>query len=299
MLPEEIQTVWSTFIQRPETLYKTRNIRFHDGNRQQLLDFLQFQNSTNILELGCGPGAFCFALKRWLHDSQITGLDRDTNFIEYARQKSVELDSACSFITGDAVNTGFPENNFDAVVSHTVIEHVETNSFLSEQFRVLKPGGICAVLSVRTSLSVNPESWKSGSEEEKALWDRVDPYFKAMDKKWGIAGYSISESELAGKMTETGFKDVAINFLVQKIIPDSSDVDSDTAIAIIETNRQIALDGIILANALAPGELSDAEIIRLRQLVNARFDKRRYLYEAGEKVWDISASVLVIARGYR
>lgn len=299
MQPEETGIAWSTYVQRPESLYKTRSIRFRDEDRHRLLDILHFRNGMKILEVGCGPGAFCFALKRWLPDSLITGLDRDTNFIDYARRKAVELDSDCCFVTGDALKLDFPDNTFDAVTSHTVVEHVETRSFLAEQHRVLKPGGICTVLSVRTSFSINPDPWHTGSEEEKALWDRVDSYFRDFDRKFGVAGYSISESALAEKLVETGFRDVSVHFLVNEIIPDNADVNSDTATAMIEALRQVKLDGVVLANALAPGELSEAETGRFIELIKSHFDRRLQLYEIGEKVWDISASVMIIGRGYR
>ena len=299
MSVEDSQTIWSTFVQRPETLYKTRALRFRDENKQRLLDVLQFQDGMSILEVGCGTGAFCFALKRWLPNSQITGLDRDLGFIEYARSKSKELDCERSFIFGDATNLDFPDNSFDATTSHTVIEHVETTKFLTEQFRVLRVGGIFTMLSVRTSLSINPESWKTSSEEEKALWDRVEPYFMASDQKYGIAKHSINETELAKQMIEIGFHDISIHFLVLTSIPDNADVDPTLAKAMIEADRQVALDGIVLAQALAPKVLSDVEIERLKWLVNSRFNHRIQLYETGQKIWDVSASVLMVISGYK
>ncbi|MFC1947375.1 class I SAM-dependent methyltransferase [Chloroflexota bacterium] len=226
-------------------------------------------------------------------------MDRDTEFIKYARSKSLETGCECTFVTGDATKLDFLDNFFDATTSHTVAEHIETSKFLSEQYRVLKTGGIFTVLSVRDHLSVNPEPWKTGSEEEKALWERVEPYFKDSDEKYGVAKYSINESELARQMTETGFHDVTINFIVKSAIPDNADIDPTLAKSIIETERQIVLDGVLIAQALAPGVLSDAEINRLNSLIDSRFDNRIRLYESGEKVWDISASFLMIARGIK
>lgn len=296
---DDSRAIWSTFIQRPETLYKTRSIRFRDENKQRVLKALGFKDRMSILEVGCGAGAFCHALERWLPNSQITGLDRDSVFIEYATEKSRELNSKCSFIVGDVTNLEFPDNTFDATTSHTVIEHVETSVFLSEQYRVLKPGGIFTVLSVRTGIFTNPESWTKPSEEEKALWDRVEPYFKASDQKYGVMKYSVDETQLARQMMETSFKDISIRYLVETIIPDNSDVDFALGKAMIEADRQVALDAVVLAQALAPKILSETEVKHLYQLINHRFDTRIRFYESGKKVWDVSASVLMIARGYK
>src|SRR4030042_318386 len=129
MSKETIHTIWSTCIQRPETLHKTRSLRFQDRYMQPLLEALQFKDGMSILEVGCGTGAFYFALKRWLPNSKITGLDRDTEFIKYAESKSLETDCPCTFIQGDATALDFPDNHFDATTSHTVLDHVGTLKF--------------------------------------------------------------------------------------------------------------------------------------------------------------------------
>lgn len=293
----EFSTIWSSFVQRPETLYKTRALRFRDENKQPLLKALGFENKTSILEVGCGPGAFCHALERWLPVSEIAGLDRDSAFIEYARRKSGELGSKCRFLIGDATSLEFPDNTFDATTSFTVVEHVETTKFLAEQFRVLRTGGICTVLNVRTSLGINPEPWRADSEEEKALWDRVEPYFKASNQQYGVAKHAISETDLAKRMTGTGFHGISINFLVQTSVPDNPDVGHTLAKAIIEGGRQVALDAVALAQTLAPNVLSDAEIERLKWLINSRLNERIRLHETGQKIWDVSASVFMVVRG--
>jgi ubiquinone/menaquinone biosynthesis C-methylase UbiE len=266
---------------------------------QPLLDILKFRDGMSILEVGCGTGAFSFALKRWLPNLKITGVDRDTEFIRYAKMKSNELSHKCTFIQGDATNLNFPDNYFDATTSHTVLEHVETSKFLSEQYRVLKTSGVFTVLTVRDHLSVGKELSKAGSAEEKVLWDKVAPCFKDSDRKYDVAKYSVNESDLARKMVKTGFQDVTINFLVIHLIPDNADTDAVLAKSIIETERQIALGGVLVAQKLAPGVLSETEIEHLRFLINSRFDNRIHLYEKGEKSWDVSASVLMIARGIK
>jgi len=290
---------WSTYIQRPESLYQTRAIRFLDESRDQFLKALRFQNRIHILEVGCGPGAYCHVLERWLPDSYLTGIDRDPVFIEYARNKSAALKSKCQFMVGDVTKLEFPDNTFDATTSHTVVEHVETDAFLREQYRVLKPGGIITVLSVRSQLPYHYESGKGIPVEEKAFRDKLEPYFKAVDKKYGVAQYAVTETELAQHMAKAGLKDISFDFLVQTIIPDNAGVSPALARAMIDAERQVDLDGVSLAKTIAPNILSEAEIERFTLLVNSRFDQRLQSYVAGQKIWDISVSLILVARGYK
>ena len=55
---------------------------------------------------------------------------------------------------GDATALPFQSNTFDVTISNTVCEHVKPAKFYGEQLRVLKPGGICLVLSSRKGINI-------------------------------------------------------------------------------------------------------------------------------------------------
>ena len=67
--------------------------------------------------------------------TEITGLDFDTWHIEYAREKSMELNLQCYFVAGDATQLPFEDNMFDVCYSHTVMNFCEPGKFVDEQYR--------------------------------------------------------------------------------------------------------------------------------------------------------------------
>lgn len=81
--------------------------------------------------------------------------------------------------------------------------------------------------------------------------------------------------------------------------PDNARYDIVTRKEFIESNRQVALDAIALAQNYAPGVWSENEVDRLRTLVNCRFDERVKVLHEGKKIWDIAVSMIMIARGYK
>lgn len=291
--------IWSTYIQGAEMLYRTRSIRFRNEYREQYIKAMGLKDGINILEIGCGPGLLCHRLKEWLPDSSITGLDRDEYFIEYAKAKSLERELDCTFIQGDAINLPFQDNSFDACTSHTVIEHISTIPFLEEQYRVCRPGGVVSVMSSRTEAAINTENWQPPTGEEQELWNRVEAASKECDKNYKVCAYPCSVPDIPRYMEETGFVNVSVDFIAVASAPDSDQYDIVTREEFIESNRQVALDAILLAQYYAPGVWSKNEVDRLRALVNLRFDERiKALYE-GKKIWDIAVSMLMIARGYK
>jgi trans-aconitate methyltransferase len=46
---------------------------------------LLYHYKNNLLEIGCGPGTLSHVLHKWYPNLYITGVDRDTNFIKYAK----------------------------------------------------------------------------------------------------------------------------------------------------------------------------------------------------------------------
>jgi len=122
-----LNNIWSSNIQGINTLYLSRKLRFNDLFFGQYKDLFCIDKETEIkiLEIGCGPGALAGALKRWYPKACIVGIDRDSEFIEYARKNEKDI----TFIEGDATNLPFDDNSFDVIISNTVSEHVEPSIF--------------------------------------------------------------------------------------------------------------------------------------------------------------------------
>ena len=127
-----MNNIWSKYVQGTNTLYYTRKLRFDDifmGQYKPLFN-LPEGRPLRILEIGCGPGVLCGALKRWYPKAEVTGIDRDTEFIAFAREHYPDVE----FIEGDATALPFEDSYFDVTVSNTVAEHIEPeNSILSNQ----------------------------------------------------------------------------------------------------------------------------------------------------------------------
>ncbi len=106
---------------------------------------LDQSKKLRILEIGCGPGALAEALHRWYPNAEIVAIDRDSNFIKYAKENIPGV----NFIEGDATALPFEADTFDVTISNTVCEHIEPTMFYAEQKRVLKENGMCLALSAR------------------------------------------------------------------------------------------------------------------------------------------------------
>ena len=140
-----MNTIWSDFVQNTGTLYASRMLRFSDAYMAAYRKMFDIDGRKRFLEIGCGPGALAQALARWYPGAEVIGIDRDAAFVQYAAQQAPHI----QFLEADAAALPFEDGTFDVTISNTVQEHMEPSAFFGEQYRVLKEGGVCLVLSLK------------------------------------------------------------------------------------------------------------------------------------------------------
>lgn len=286
---------WSDRIQSIGTLDTSRKLRFSDRFQNAYTELFRLEEGARILEIGCGTGALCRALKRWYPSAEVVGLDRDDAFIDYARERN----TGETYRKGDATALPFADGSFDVTISNTVSEHVEPSGFFGEQRRVLRDGGVCLLLSARRGIQHPAACVREESAFETEIWERVDADFRRAAKENGVGAYALNEMELPAAMEKYGFRDVETHYLAINLTPDDPFYTPEEARDMINANRQNDLDNIERMESVAPGAVSKADRDRLARLVNERYDRRLALYEAGEKQWDVTLGLTMLLRGVK
>jgi len=102
-----------------------------------------------IVALGCGTGIEVRALRRLMDPGTvIVGVDHSPELLDVARQLTVQggLAGNVTYSVADAHDLPYVDGEFDIVVMHTLISHVdEPIRVLREARRVVRPGGTVAV----------------------------------------------------------------------------------------------------------------------------------------------------------
>ena len=290
-----MNTIWSDNIQNIGTLYHSRTLRFADTYKEAFQNAFCIGKNAGILEIGCGPGALTQSLARWYPDAAITGIDRDSAFIQFAAQKAPQL----KFMEADAAALPFADNSIDVTISNTVQEHIEPSKFFGEQFRVLKPGGICLVLSARRGIQNTAGCIAEENSFEQEIWNRIEQFGCKMTEKYAVGQYAMSESALPAVMERYGFRQVSTEYIVANLTPDNPQNSKELAHCMINAHRQTALDAVNAIPYTAPGVVSDAELKQLRTRINEKYDQRIALYNEGIKQWDTSISLTMVLRGVK
>ncbi len=288
-----MNTIWSTYVQGIGTLYNTRLLRFSDLFQGKYREAFRIDDKERILEIGCGPGALAESLARWYPSARVFGVDRDSNFIAFAKQQNPMI----QYAEGDATALAFEDESVDVTISNTVAEHIEPSKFYGEQYRVLKENGVCLVLSARRGINIAASCISEKTEFEKELWKRAEKHLAEVDEKFSVCAYPQNEAELPLSMEQYGFRNVTTEYLTINLTPDNPVYTKETAHAMINANRQVSLDAAddLLRNATEV--VTADEVEELKRIINSKYDKRIELYDTGIKQWDTNVSVTMIVRG--
>lgn len=115
--------------------------------RKRLAD--EIGSAKSILDVATGTGEVAFETVKRLGDCMVTGVDPSSEMLEHARKKLQMLGESGTINLAQcaAENLPFRDGTFDAVTIAFGIRNTnDPEKSLSEMNRVLKPGGIAAIL---------------------------------------------------------------------------------------------------------------------------------------------------------
>lgn len=102
---------------------------------------------AHALEVGCGTGLFARALAA--RAARVTAIDFSPEMIRRAREQSSGV-ANLEFVEADLRQWPLPPDTYDFIVSIATLHHVPAEETLRAWQDALRPGGVLAVLDVRT-----------------------------------------------------------------------------------------------------------------------------------------------------
>ncbi|ROQ38301.1 methyltransferase family protein [Frondihabitans sp. PhB188] len=131
-----------------ESVLRSHTWRTAENSAAYLLPHLA--PDMTLLDVGAGPGTITVDFARILSAGRVVGIDSSAQIVAAATElaSAQELANAV-FQTADLYSLPFPDDTFDVVHAHQVLQHVaDPVAALVEMRRVAKPGGLIAVRDV-------------------------------------------------------------------------------------------------------------------------------------------------------
>jgi SAM-dependent methyltransferase len=101
---------------------------------------------VEVLDVGCGPGTITVDIARRVAPGRVVGVDASPDVIAAARRAAEDAGLTVELAVGDVYALDHPDDAFDVVHAHQVLQHVaDPVGALREMRRVCKPDGVVAV----------------------------------------------------------------------------------------------------------------------------------------------------------
>ncbi len=129
-----------------ESVLRSHRWRTADNSAAYLLPRLH--PGMRLLDVGCGPGTITMDLADLLGPTgRVTALERTEDALDLARAEAQRRGTTdVDFVSGDVQALDLPDDSFDVVHAHQVLQHVDDPVLaLREMRRVCRPGGTVAV----------------------------------------------------------------------------------------------------------------------------------------------------------
>jgi SAM-dependent methyltransferase len=125
-----------------ESVLRSHKWRTAENSAAYLLPHLAAD--AKVLDVGCGPGTITAGLADRVPRGHVTGIDAAQGIVDQARAEAGDRENL-TFATGDVYALDYPDDSFDVVHAHQVLQHLsDPVRALREMRRVARPGGIVA-----------------------------------------------------------------------------------------------------------------------------------------------------------
>lgn len=163
--------------------------RLNDAQNDWVVSLLQIKPDDVILEIGYGSGKTIHKIAPRLKTGKIFGVDTSSSMWRVASKrnkkdiKSGKVVLKCSSLQA----ADYAENMFDTVFAvHVVYFWTDLQKVFREIYKILKPGGVCAIYLVHPILEDNEEFISYTAEEiTKSLKMRDFHEIKIEKKQFG------------------------------------------------------------------------------------------------------------------
>ncbi|TDD26689.1 methyltransferase domain-containing protein [Kribbella turkmenica] len=127
-----------------ESVLRSHTWRTAENSAGYLLPHLR--PGMSLLDVGAGPGTITADLGRLVEPGQVTALEASEAALDITKATFATLDLPVNFVVGDVHALDLPDDTYDVVHAHQVLQHVaDPVRALREMRRVCTPGGIVAV----------------------------------------------------------------------------------------------------------------------------------------------------------
>lgn len=134
--------IWYNYTLMLAQFYQKIWAEAYSENDLNIVSLLEKNLNAKVLDVGCGDGLKTIKFKKAIGCGKIAGIDGLSGRLAAAKKRGVDQTTVVNL----EKKWPFRNSTFDVIISNQVIEHIaDTDNFIKEIRRLLKPGGYCVI----------------------------------------------------------------------------------------------------------------------------------------------------------
>lgn len=191
------------------------------------LKLLINSGSAEIIDIGCGTGILTRQLQATMPKANVQGCDINADMIA----KAIQSSDGIHFFENIAEDLPFDDDHFNLITVGQAVHWFDRPKFYSEIVRVLKKGGVLALIE-------NNRSWQTDE-----FFAKYEDLLEAHSPNYSR---DYRNSDYMAEMIEAGFKDVTAHESIwQRVMTEAEFVDMSCSSSKMAAARKATDDGVL------------------------------------------------------
>jgi len=153
-----------------EPIYKAQSDAFGFFDYPFLLDMINQNHSSKILDIGTGEGSFLIGLAQRTLNIKFDAIDLNEGLVEIAKSNSRLLGVNINFQHAN-FGENYTEANYDLIIARFAVEHIraleDIDSFIKTTYEKLKLNGWLVIIEYYVhELDIDDPTWKKFRQSE-------------------------------------------------------------------------------------------------------------------------------------
>jgi ubiquinone/menaquinone biosynthesis C-methylase UbiE len=163
-----------------EPIYKAQSDAFGFFDYPFLIDMINKNNVSRILDVGTGEGSFLIGLAQRTKNIQFDGIDLNENLVEIGKFNNKQLGLNINFSHAN-FGESYAESNYDLIIARFAVEHIKNfkdiDFFIATTYEKLKASGWLIIIEYYVhALDVDDVTWMRFRESEAATYESAQAH---------------------------------------------------------------------------------------------------------------------------
>lgn len=159
------------------SVYKAQSEAFGLFDFPFLIDMINKNNTSSVLDIGTGEGSFLIGLAQRVKNVQFDAIDLNENLVEIGKSNNKHMGLNINFMHAN-FGENFSQSNYDLIMARFAVEHIkelkDIDFFVATAYEKLRANGWFVIIEYYVHiLDIDDATWKKFRKSEMSTYESI------------------------------------------------------------------------------------------------------------------------------